>query len=69
MTETTVENNEENRKFYRELLFTTKGLEKHISGVILFEESTKHCLKDGKTTFIDHLKSKGILSGIKVDKG
>jgi fructose-bisphosphate aldolase class I len=37
-----VENNEENRSVYRELLFTTKGLEKYISGVIMFEESTMH---------------------------
>jgi len=56
------------RRYYRELLFTTKGLENHISGVILFEESTEHCLKNG-TPFIDHLAKKGILSGIKVDKG
>jgi len=56
------------RRYYRELLFTTEGLEKYICGVIMFEESTEHCLKDG-TKFIEHLTSKGILSGIKVDKG
>ncbi len=37
-----VENNEENRRVYRELLFTTEGLEKYVCGVIMFEESTKH---------------------------
>ena len=63
-----VENNEENRRRYRELLFTTEGLEKHISGVIMFEESTMHKTKDGKG-FIDLLTEKGIVSGIKVDKG
>jgi fructose-bisphosphate aldolase class I len=56
------------RRYYRELLFTTEGLEKYICGVIMFEESTEHCLKNG-TKFIEHLASKGILSGIKVDKG
>jgi len=42
-----VENTEENRRKYRELLFTTPDLEKHISGVILFEESTMHKTSDG----------------------
>jgi len=63
-----VENNEENRRRYRELLFTTEGLEKHISGVILFEESTMHTTKDGKN-FVKLLNEKGIVAGIKVDKG
>lgn len=39
---TVVENNEVNRRRYRELLFTTEGLEKYVSGVIMFEESTMH---------------------------
>jgi len=34
-----VENNEENRRAYRDLLFTTEGLENYISGVILYEET------------------------------
>ena len=34
-----IENSEENRRAYRELLFTAENLEKHISGVILFEET------------------------------
>lgn len=63
-----VENNEENRRRYRELLFTTPGLEKHISGVILFEETCTHSTKDN-VRFIDLLLSKGIVPGIKVDKG
>jgi len=42
-----VENTEEHRRKYRELLFTTPDLEKHISGVILFEESTMHKTSDG----------------------
>jgi len=63
-----LENNEENRRRYRELLFTTPDIEKCISGVIFFEESTKHSTKDGKS-FIELLKSKNIIAGIKLDKG
>jgi fructose-bisphosphate aldolase class I len=63
-----LENNEENRRAYRELLFTTPGFEKYISGVILFEETTKQSTKDGKK-FMDLLKELGVLPGIKVDKG
>jgi len=63
-----VENNEENRRRYRELLFTTEGLEQHISGVIMFEETTMHKTTGGQG-FCDLLRSKGILCGIKVDKG
>ncbi|CDW83208.1 fructose-bisphosphate aldolase cytoplasmic isozyme-like [Stylonychia lemnae] len=63
-----VENTEENRRAYRELLFTTEGLEKHISGVILFEETLGQKTTDG-VLFPELLQSKGIIPGIKVDKG
>lgn len=63
-----VENNEENRRAYRDLLFTTEGLENYISGVILFKETLGHKTKDG-TLLTDVLKKKGILLGIKVDAG
>lgn len=63
-----VENNEENRRAYRELLFTAEGIENYISGVILFSETCKHATKDGKK-LIDVLLEKGIVPGIKVDKG
>jgi len=63
-----VENNEENRRAYRELLFTTEGIENYISGVILFKETLGHKAKDG-TLLVDILKKKGILPGIKVDAG
>ena len=46
-----VENTEENRRFYRELLFTTPGFENHISGVIMFEETLGHATSDG-TNFV-----------------
>lgn len=63
-----VENNEENRRKYRQLLFQTEGIEEYISGVILFEETLYQKADDG-TQFVDVLKSKGIIPGIKVDKG
>jgi fructose-bisphosphate aldolase class I len=63
-----LENNEENRRRYREILFTTQDIEKYISGVILYEETVKQSTKDGKN-FVELLKSKGIISGIKLDKG
>ena len=63
-----VENNEENRRSYRELLFTTPGLENYISGVILFEETLNQSTADG-TPFPKLLSDLGILVGIKVDKG
>ena len=64
-----VENTEANRAAYRELLFTTEGIENHVSGVILYEETlTQACAAD-KIPFVELLKSKNIIPGIKVDKG
>lgn len=63
-----VENNEENRRAYRELLFTSEGIENYISGVIMFEETLDQKTADGKN-LVELLQSKGILPGIKVDKG
>jgi len=63
-----VENTEENRRKYRQLLFTAEGVEQYISGVILYEE-TLYQKADNGTPFVDVLKSKGIIPGIKVDKG
>ncbi|CAL8107792.1 unnamed protein product [Calicophoron daubneyi] len=62
-----VENNEENRRHYRQLLFTADA-SKYISGVILFHE-TFYQLADDGVRLVDHLKRKGIVPGIKVDKG
>jgi fructose-bisphosphate aldolase class I len=50
------------------LLFTTPELEKYISGVIMFEETLDQATDDG-VNFVEHLRSKGIITGIKVDKG
>ena len=63
-----VENTEENRRRYRELLITTPDLGKHIGGAILFEETLYQSTKDGKA-FVDCLNEQGIYPGIKVDKG
>ena len=63
-----VESTEENRRGYRDLLFTSRGAEEYISGVILFDETIRQSSADG-TPFPRLLASKGVLPGIKVDKG
>jgi fructose-bisphosphate aldolase class I len=63
-----VESTEENRRAYRELLFTTEGVEEYISGVILFDETIRQSSSDG-TPFPKLLESKGVIPGIKVDRG
>jgi fructose-bisphosphate aldolase class I len=63
-----VESTEDNRRSYRELLFTTPGIEEFISGVILYDETIRQSAKNEKR-FPEVLSSKGILPGIKVDKG
>src|SRR5918911_1203660 len=63
-----VESSEENRRAYRDLLFTTEGADEFISGVILFDETIRQSSADG-TPFPKLLESRGIIPGIKVDKG
>jgi fructose-bisphosphate aldolase, class I len=63
-----VESTEETRRAYRDLLFTTEGVEEYISGVILFDETIRQKSADG-TPFPQLLASKGVIPGIKVDKG
>ncbi|EME25973.1 fructose-bisphosphate aldolase, class I [Galdieria sulphuraria] len=63
-----VENTEENRQAYRELLFTCEGLGQYISGAILFEETLYQNARNGKS-FVDCLRGVGVIPGIKVDKG
>jgi fructose-bisphosphate aldolase, class I len=63
-----VESTEDNRRAYRELLFTTPGVEEFISGVILFDETIRQSASDG-APFPKLLESHGIIPGIKVDKG
>lgn len=59
---------EESRRAYRELLITCAGIEQFISGMILFDETLRQSTSDG-VPFPEALKSKGIMPGIKVDKG
>jgi fructose-bisphosphate aldolase class I len=63
-----IESTEENRRAYRELLFTAPGFEEFISGVIMFDETMRHKTSDG-VPFPDMLTSKGVYPGVKVDKG
>ncbi len=59
---------EENRRAYRELLFTTPGVSEYISGVILYDETIRQGSADG-IAFPSVLERQGILPGIKVDEG
>src|SRR5437763_5678530 len=63
-----VESSEENRRAYRNLLFTTAGAEEYISGVILFDETIRQKADDG-TPFPELLASTGVIPGIQVDQG
>ncbi|MCH8327237.1 MAG: fructose-bisphosphate aldolase class I [Candidatus Marinimicrobia bacterium] len=63
-----VENTEEARQTYRNMLFTSSGIENHISGVIMFDETARQSTADG-VPFPAYLKSLGIEPGIKVDQG
>src|SRR6187551_1842560 len=63
-----VESTEDTRRAYRDLLFTTPGVEEYISGVILFDETIRQSADDG-TPFPELLASRGVIPGIKVDMG
>jgi fructose-bisphosphate aldolase, class I len=63
-----IESTEENRRAYRDLLFTTEGIEEFISGVILYDETIRQSAADG-TPFPRLLSGRGIIPGIKVDLG
>jgi len=58
----------EARRKYRELFLDTPGVEAYLSGVILYEETTEEVDDEG-VPFTKLLSGKGILPGIKVDKG
>src|SRR5687767_7239465 len=62
------ENTEENRRAYRDLLLSPKGAEEFVSGVICYEETLFQKSADG-TPFPQMLAQRGIIPGIKVDKG
>ena len=63
-----IESTEDNRRSYREMLFTTPGLGEHISGVILFDETIRQSTADG-VPFVRVLQDAGSIPGIKVDTG
>jgi fructose-bisphosphate aldolase class I len=63
-----VESTEENRRAYRNLLFTTPGMDEYIGGVILYDETIRQRSDDG-TPFAELLAAKGAIPGIKVDTG
>jgi fructose-bisphosphate aldolase, class I len=63
-----VESTEENRRRYRELLFTTPKVAEYISGVILYDETIRQRTKEGEP-FPAYLARTGIIPGIKVDTG
>ena len=64
-----VESTEQNRNLYRDMLFTTEGMQDFISGVILYDETIRQStIKDG-IPFPDFLSDLGVIPGIKVDAG
>lgn len=63
-----VANTEENRRCYRQMLFTTPGIAEFISGVILFDETLRQRADDG-SPLVDVLARQGIIPGMKVDRG
>ena len=63
-----IENTEENRRAYREMLLTAPKLNEHISGAILYDETIRQSTKAG-VPFTKIMLDNGILPGIKVDKG
>lgn len=63
-----VESTEENRRRYREILFTADGIERQIGGVILFDETLRQRTRDD-IPFPQLLSDRGIIPGIKVDRG
>jgi fructose-bisphosphate aldolase class I len=63
-----VESTEDNRRAYRQMLFTTPGAADHISGVILYDETIRQSADDG-TPFPELLADQGVIPGIKVDTG
>jgi len=63
-----LENTEDNRRAFREMLLTSPGEGQYISGVILYDETIRQKTSSGKS-FVEVLQSEGILPGIKVDQG
>lgn len=60
--------NEENRRAYRELMITAPHLEDSLSGAILVEETIRQATREG-LAFMDILREKGVIPGVRVDEG
>jgi fructose-bisphosphate aldolase class I len=63
-----LESTEENRRAYREMLFTAPGAQEYISGVIMYDETLRQKTKDG-VAFAAYLAQHEMVPGIKVDMG
>lgn len=63
-----IPDDEQHRRDYRNIFFTTRDLNKFVNGVILFDETARQKADDGRD-FISYLTSLGIIPGIKVDQG
>jgi fructose-bisphosphate aldolase, class I len=63
-----LESTEENRRAYREMLFSAPGAKDYISGVIMYDETLRQKTKDG-VAFPTYLAKSGMIPGIKVDMG
>ena len=63
------ESTEQNRNAYRDLLFSSDGIQEFISGVIMYDETFHQSSLDDGVSYPDYLTSKGIIPGIKVDAG
>ncbi|KKQ23715.1 MAG: Fructose-bisphosphate aldolase [Candidatus Roizmanbacteria bacterium GW2011_GWC2_37_13] len=63
-----VESTLENRSMWRQIMVETEGIENYVSGIILFDETLRNPLPNGKM-IADILKEKGVLPGIKTDEG
>ncbi|MFA5813107.1 MAG: class I fructose-bisphosphate aldolase [Patescibacteria group bacterium] len=62
------ENTEENRRRYRQMLFTSAGIGEYISGIILYDETIRQKTNDSRA-FVEVMRKEEVFPGIKVDAG
>lgn len=63
-----IPDDEQHRRDYRNIFFTTPDIEKYVSGIILFDETARQTADNGKK-FVEYIRDLGIIPGIKVDQG
>jgi fructose-bisphosphate aldolase class I len=63
-----IPDDEQHRRDYRNIFFTTPDLAKYVNGIILFDETARQSADNGQS-FVDFIKDQGIVPGIKVDQG